>query len=237
MHRGKEEKLSRYIPAWQQLLCQPRGAAAGTVSCTLGCAESWGRKDLGNEGEPPSKACLIGSATCALVFRPGINLQTCLHYYKQSNEHGDKTAVTCFRGSNCQTFHQAEEICYAVFQASLTSRPSKEDLGANSRWLEGKQDFSLSAKTLRCLAVSTQPTSRVLTFQFLPEKMITSSKCNWQHQQPEETEVMFTWCREHALAGGLDSMISKGPFQPLWFCTIPHSRSESELSAKDTKNW
>jgi len=67
------------------------------------------------KGNPPSRARLISSATCALVFRAGINLQTCLHYYKQSNEHGDKTAVTCFRGSNRQTFHQAEEIRYAVF--------------------------------------------------------------------------------------------------------------------------
>jgi len=40
----------------------------------------------------------------------------------------------------------------------------------------------------------------------------------WRHSRPTWTPTCATWSREPALAGGVDSMIARGPFQPLQFC-------------------
>ena len=42
----------------------------------------------------------------------------------------------------------------------------------------------------------------------------------WRYSRPIWTPICTTYCREPALAGSLDSIISRGPFQSLWFCEI-----------------
>ena len=40
----------------------------------------------------------------------------------------------------------------------------------------------------------------------------------WRYSRPAWTPTWATFSRELALSGGLDPMISRGPFQPLQFC-------------------
>ena len=40
----------------------------------------------------------------------------------------------------------------------------------------------------------------------------------WRYSRHIWTATCVTWCRDPALAVGLDSMFSRGPFQPLQFC-------------------